>query len=248
MPYSRALTIASSGLRRPVPGFQADLKAFAAAVLSRPQRDRPLTAQNTAAVTAIHELPPDFIRAAARRRLRGHRCRRGGRRGVLFSPRRSSRPWPDFLEGTACRWSSIPLMVASSGAQLLEDEAARGARRAPVPLATVVTPNQDEATRSSAPATDEQAERLVELGARAAIVTGGGQGDWLYDGALTLIGRRRSQARLTAPACTHSAVLAARLARGIHSARRRPTQLWPLQTQAKTASTTSGRARAPSTS
>ena len=68
-----------------------------------------------------------------------------------------------------------PVMVSSSGARLLEDDAVDTLVDRLFPLATVVTPNADEATAlvgAADPAA--QARRLVELGAAAAIVTGGG--------------------------------------------------------------------------
>ena len=58
----RALTIATSDSGGGA-GIQADLKAFAAAGVHGSSALVALTAQNTTAVTAVHELPPDFIRA-----------------------------------------------------------------------------------------------------------------------------------------------------------------------------------------
>ena len=88
------------------------------------------------------------------------------------------------------------------------------------PLATVVTPNLDEATALAGPgAPAELAERLVELGAAAAIVTGGhGEAavDHLFDGETHSRSRSRgTTSRAThGSGCTHSATLAALLARG----------------------------------
>ena len=78
-----------------------------------------------------------------------------------------------------------PVMVASSGARLLQEDAVEALVARLFPLATVVTPNEVEAEASSATArSGELAERLVELGAPAAIVTGGhGEPvDHLFDG------------------------------------------------------------------
>src|SRR6059036_1787744 len=58
----RALTIASSDSGGGA-GIQADLKAFAAAGCHGMSAIVALTAQNTAGVTAIHELPPEFVTA-----------------------------------------------------------------------------------------------------------------------------------------------------------------------------------------
>ena len=80
-------------------------------------------------------------------------------------------------------------MIASSGAQLLQDDAVETLVGRLFPLATVVTPNLPEAealTGLAGASRRELAERLVELGAAAAIVTGGhGEHavDHLFDGA-----------------------------------------------------------------
>src|SRR5881396_988509 len=58
----RALTIASSDSGGGA-GIQADLKAFAAAGCHGMSAIVALTAQNTVGVTAVHEAPPDVIRA-----------------------------------------------------------------------------------------------------------------------------------------------------------------------------------------
>ena len=59
-PPPRVLTIASSDSGGGA-GIQADLKAFAAAGCHGMSAIVALTAQNTAGVTAIHELPPEFV-------------------------------------------------------------------------------------------------------------------------------------------------------------------------------------------
>jgi hydroxymethylpyrimidine/phosphomethylpyrimidine kinase len=117
-----------------------------------------------------------------------------------------------------------PVMVASSGAKLLRDDAVEALVRRVFPLATVVTPNLLEARMlTGSPAgvlRKELAERLVELGARAAIVTGGhGEDavDHLFDGRVHVeIPVERLDSGATHGAgCTHSATLAAGLAKGL---------------------------------
>jgi hydroxymethylpyrimidine/phosphomethylpyrimidine kinase len=113
-----------------------------------------------------------------------------------------------------------PVMVASSGARLLEEDAVQTLVVRLFPLAAVVTPNLAEAEALAGPGTKrELAERLVELGAPAAIVTGGhGEPvDQLFDGRRHVeIPVERHDVRATHGAgCTHSATLAALLARGL---------------------------------
>ena len=114
-----------------------------------------------------------------------------------------------------------PVMVASSGAQLLEDAAAGALVGELFPLATVITPNLLEARAlaggDGSPA--ELAERLHELGAPAVIVTGGHTPDavdHLFDGRahLGIPVDRHPVAATHGAGCTHSATLAALLARG----------------------------------
>jgi hydroxymethylpyrimidine/phosphomethylpyrimidine kinase len=213
MSTARALTIASSDSGGGA-GIQADLKAFAAAGCHGMSAIVALTAQNTTAVTAIHELPPAFIRAQLDAVFEDIGVD-AAKTGMLFS-RAVIEAVADFLEAHRVPLVVDPVMVASSGAQLLEDDAVEALVTRLFPLATVVTPNQDEATALVGEARPgEQAKRLVELGTRAAIVTGSGQGDWLYDGELTLINADRVEGPTHGSGCTHSATLAAGLARGV---------------------------------
>jgi len=202
-------------------GIQADLKAFAAAGVHGTSALVALTAQNTAAVTAVHELPPDFIRAQLDA-IWDDIGVDAVKTGMLFS-RRIIETVAEWLDGRGIPLVVDPVMIASSGAQLLQDDAVEVLVRRLFPLATVVTPNLPEAERLTglAGASRRQlARRLVELGAGAALVTGGHGAtavDHLYDGHDDF---ELPVERLDVPAthgagCTHSATLAALLARGL---------------------------------
>ena len=180
-----------------------------------------LTAQNTTGVTAVHELPPDFIRA----QLDAVFSDLGvdaAKTGMLFS-RTIIETVAELLERRPIPLVVDPVLVASSGAQLLQDDAVETLISRLFPLATVVTPNLPEAeTLTGLPGAPrrELAERLVELGAAAALVTGGhGEPavDHLFDGREHVelpVGRVEIPATHGA-GCTHSATLAALLARGL---------------------------------
>ena len=216
----RALTIATSDSGGGA-GIQADLKAFAAAGAHGTSALVALTAQNTAAVTAVHELPPDFIRAQLDAVFDDIGVD-AAKTGMLFS-RPIIETVAEFLERHPVPLVVDPVLIASSGAQLLQDDAVETLIGRLFPLATVVTPNVPEAEAltgmAGAPRRD-LAVRLVELGAGAALVTGGhGETavDHLFDGREHL---ELPVARYDVPAthgagCTHSATLTALLARGL---------------------------------
>jgi hydroxymethylpyrimidine/phosphomethylpyrimidine kinase len=215
----RALTIASSDSGGGA-GIQADLKAFAAAGCHGTSAIVALTAQNTTAVTAIHELPPEFVRAQLDA-IFGDIGVDAAKTGMLFS-RPIVEAVADFLEAHPVPLVVDPVMVASSGAKLLEDGAVEVLVARLFPLATVVTPNLPEAQALTGMDVEDRralAERLHELGAKAVLVTGGhGEHpiDHLFDGEVHVeIPVRYADVAATHGAgCTHSATLAALLARG----------------------------------
>jgi hydroxymethylpyrimidine/phosphomethylpyrimidine kinase len=118
------------------------------------------------------------------------------------------------------------VMVAKGGARLLDDEAVAMLRERLLPLATIVTPNVPEAEaltglsiRTTADL-ERAAVRLIELGARAALVKGGHLSgpavDVLNDGQTTIhLSAPRLDTRHThGTGCTLSSAIAARLALG----------------------------------
>jgi hydroxymethylpyrimidine/phosphomethylpyrimidine kinase len=216
----RCITIAGSDSGGGA-GIQADLKAFAAAGTHGMSAIVALTAQNTREVTAVHEVPPWFVRAQLDA-VAGDIGIDAAKTGMLFS-RAIIETVADWLEEHPLPLVVDPVMVASSGARLLEDDAVEVLVRRLFPLATVVTPNLLEAralTASDTVLQAELAEALVGLGAPAALVTGGhGEepADHLFDGNehYEIPFERRDAAATHGAGCTHSATLAALLARGL---------------------------------
>jgi hydroxymethylpyrimidine/phosphomethylpyrimidine kinase len=215
----RCLTIATSDSGGGA-GVQADLKAFAAAGCHGMSALVALTAQNTVGVTAIQELPPQFVTA----QLEAVFADIGvdaAKTGMLFS-RQLVETVADFLESQAVPLVVDPVMVSSSGARLLENDAVETLVGRLFPLATVVTPNLGEAqVLAGVDRQDkaELAERIHALGAPAVIVTGGHGApvDHFFDGQEHFeIPIERHDAGATHGAgCTHSATLCAGLARGL---------------------------------
>ena len=215
-----ALTIASSDSGGGA-GIQADLKAFAAAGVHGSTAIVALTAQNTVGVDAVFEVPPEFVRAQLDA-VWDDIGVDAAKTGMLFS-RTIIDAVADWLEEHPVPLVVDPVMVASSGARLLEDDAVASLVSRIFPLATVVTPNVPEAraiTACDKLSQAQLAEKLVALGAPAALVTGGHADepvDHLFDGVAHYEIRvdRHNRAATHGAGCTHSATLAALLARGL---------------------------------
>ena len=225
-PVPRCLTIAGSDSGGGA-GIQADLKAFAAAGCHGSTAIVALTAQNTTGVTDVLEVPPAFVRAQLEAV-----CSDIGvdaaKTGMLFSAP-IVETVADFLAEHPVPLVVDPVLIATSGARLLKDDAVETLVGRLFPLATVVTPNLPEAealTGLTASGTGlslslrELAERLHELGAPAVIVTGGHGADpvdHVFDGAahVEIPIERHDVAATHGAGCTHSATLAALLARGL---------------------------------
>jgi hydroxymethylpyrimidine/phosphomethylpyrimidine kinase len=177
-----------------------------------------LTAQNTLGVTAVQELPPTFVEAQLQAVFDDIGVD-AAKTGMLFS-RELIDTAADFLGAHPVPLVVDPVMVASSGARLLQDDAVQSLVDRLFPLATVVTPNfpEAEALAGRSGSGSELAERIHELGARAVIVTGGhGEDavDHLFDGQehVEIEVQRHEVAATHGAGCTHSATLAALLAR-----------------------------------
>jgi hydroxymethylpyrimidine/phosphomethylpyrimidine kinase len=216
----RVLTIASSDSGGGA-GIQADLKAFARCGAHGMSAIVALTAQNTLGVTAIHELPPAFVRAQIDTVLDDIGAD-AAKTGMLFSAGLIEA----VAEALAPRRLPLvvdPVMVASSGSRLLLEDAAETLVKQLFPLATVVTPNLPEAQALTRMATDDRAalaERLAAMGAPAVLVTGGHGSDpvdHLFDGSahIPIPVLRHPVAATHGAGCTHSAALAAGLAAGL---------------------------------
>jgi len=216
----RVLTIASSDSGGGA-GIQADLKAFARCGAHGMSAIVALTAQNTLGVTAIAEQSAGFVREQIKTVLDDIGAQ-AAKTGMLFSSA-IIEAVADELDGRGLPLVVDPVMVASSGSRLLLPEAVATLTGRLFPLATVVTPNLPEAQALTGLATEDRsvlAERLVAMGASAALVTGGHgaePADHLFDGRhhLSIPVERHDIAATHGAGCTHSAALAAGLAAGL---------------------------------
>ena len=219
MPVPRCLTITGSDSGGGA-GIQADLKAFARAGCYGQSVIVALTAQNTLGVTAVHETPPDVVRAQLEAALSDIGAD-AAKTGMLFSGP-IIETVADVLSEEPLPLVVDPVMVSATGARLLQRDAVDALVARLFPLATVVTPNHHEAEElaGGSGSKRELAERIHALGATAVVVTGGHGDeavDWLFDGREHVaIPVERVPAGATHGAgCTHSATLTAMLARGL---------------------------------
>jgi len=209
-------------------GIQADLKAFSALGVYGASVIAALTAQNTRGVTAIHDVPPDFVRAQMDA-VFSDLAVDAVKIGMLSVPE-TIRAVADGLNAFGVgRIVLDPVMIAQSGDPLITPEAIDTLRDVLVPMATVITPNLPEAARllNAEPAAGEvemraQGERLMALGPKAVLMKGGhGEGaesvDLLItgDGVVRLAARRIDTQNTHGTGCTLSSAITAGMARGL---------------------------------
>ncbi len=220
-----ALTIAGSDSSGGA-GLQADLKTFEAHGVFGATAITLITAQNTRGVDAIELLPPALV-VAQIDAVVGDLDVAAIKLGALGRA--------DIIDAVAERLTRLrgtplvvdPVMVSKHGHPLLDDVSAARLVERIVPLATVLTPNRHEAAAMVGYAVDDpaSAERaaaeLLQLGARAVVVTGGGAGgDDVIDVVATADGVRRAPTprlgsdNVHGSGCTFAAAIASRLALG----------------------------------
>jgi hydroxymethylpyrimidine/phosphomethylpyrimidine kinase len=216
-------------------GIQADLKTFSALGVYGASVITALTAQNSKGVSAIHEVPREFVAAQI---------------DAVFSDLPVGAVKIGMLANSAVieavaaglkRWNQTnvvldPVMIATSGARLLQPRAVDVLRRVLVPFAAVITPNLPEAADllDCPPAKSEtemrdQAQRLLALGARAVLIKGGHahgptSADLFVDAtdSIRLAAPRFATKNTHGTGCTLSSAIAAGLAKGhdLHDAMR----------------------------
>ena len=202
-------------------GIQADLKAFARCGAHGMTAITAITAQSTAGVAAVYPLPPEAIVAQVRAVAEdiGVDAVKIGMLGNVETIEAVDRAL-DLVGDVPVVLD--PVMVAESGAILLEEEARDSLVSRMVPRATVVTPNLPEArVLAGEPELDGEAlARAVRaLGAGAVVVTGGHReeaADLFFDGEefAVIAGERHPDGGAHGSGCTHSSALAAYLALG----------------------------------
>ena len=200
-------------------GIQADLKVFAALGVHGMTAITALTAQHTRGVEGVHVVPPAFVRAqidAVARDIGVDVAKVG-----MLATADTVVVVADALLALGCPIVVDPVMVATSGAQLLSPDAVDALRRRLLPGAAVVTPNLAEArVLADDPSLDARAAAVEvhALGEAAVVVTGGDEDgvDWFCDrdGTTPIDGPFHASRASHGSGCTHAAALAVYLARG----------------------------------
>ena len=224
-PVAKCLSIAGSDSGGGA-GIQADLKAFARCGVHGMTAITAITAQNTVAVTAVAPVAPEIIVAQVEAVVSDI-----GVDAVKVGMLADEPTIDAVLRGLDLTGAAPvvvdPVMVAESGAELLDGGARAAVIERVLPRATVVTPNLAEARALSglgeAASAEELATAILALGPEAVIVTGGHSDDGvdlLLDahGAIRIGGPRYPARAAHGSGCTHSSALAAFLARGVELA------------------------------
>jgi hydroxymethylpyrimidine/phosphomethylpyrimidine kinase len=167
-----ALTIAGSDSGGGA-GIQADLKAFARCGVHGMTAVTAVTVQNTTGVAAVHLLPPEVVRAQVRAVAAdiGVDAVKVGMVGSAEIARAVAQALAALPEGTPVVVD--PVMVAESGATLLEEDAQRVLVEELVPRATVLTPNLPEARALAETGTDSGDTRSARIPETASAASGG---------------------------------------------------------------------------
>ena len=224
MLIAKALTIAGSDSGGGA-GIQADLKTFSAFRVFGMSVITAVTAQNSLGVQGIENLPPAFVALQLRSVLSDFGAG-AAKCGMLSTAPIIEAVAATLRDDPVEKLVVDPVMVAKSGAALLQPDARQALIERVLPLALVVTPNLPEAESlagipvASRPDMEEAARRIHRLGPRYVLVKGGhlkGDAiDLLWNGkAFTAFSVARIDSGNThGTGCTFSAAIAAGLARG----------------------------------
>ncbi|MFQ5657370.1 MAG: bifunctional hydroxymethylpyrimidine kinase/phosphomethylpyrimidine kinase, partial [Candidatus Methylomirabilales bacterium] len=220
----RALTIAGSDSGGGA-GIQADLKTFSAFQVYGLSVLTAITAQNTVGVQGVETLPPDFVTLQIRSVLSDIGAD-AGKTGMLATKEIVEAVADGVREFQLPNLVMDPVMVSATGHRLLDEDAVE-ALRTLLPLATVVTPNLDEAAilcgekMADLDGMKEAARTIRALGPEYVLVKGGHLFgpkifDVLYDGRDFQVWEppKIATENTHGSGCTLSAAIAAGLAKG----------------------------------
>ena len=220
----KALTIAGSDSSGGA-GIQADLKTMTLNGVFAMSAITALTAQNTEGVTDIMEVTPEFLKEQIDAVFTDIRPE-SVKIGMVASPELISAIAERLTFYDAKNIVLDPVMVATSGARLIKEEAIETLKEKLMPLATVVTPNIPEAEIlsnmkiSTVEDMEKAAEKIGRENSCAVLLKGGHSindaNDLLYEnGKITWFkGKRINNPNTHGTGCTLSSAIASNLAKG----------------------------------
>ena len=219
-----ALTIAGSDSSGGA-GIQADIKTMTANGVYAMSAITALTAQNTTGVTGIMEVTPEFL-ALQLEAVFTDIVPDAVKTGMVSSGELICTISETLKKYQAKNIVVDPVMVATSGAKLISDEAIEILKRELLPLATVITPNIPEAEVLSGMTIQNEedminaAKRIYEEYHCNVLCKGGHQindaNDLLYrdGGYVWFKGKRINNPNTHGTGCTLSSAIASNLAKG----------------------------------
>lgn len=218
-----ALTIAGSDSSGGA-GIQADLKTFLANGVYGMSVVTALTAQNTCGVRSVLNATENFLRDQLDAVFEDI-FPDAVKIGMVSSARLIEVIADGLTRHGAANIVVDPVMVATSGARLIDEDAVKILRTRLFPLATIITPNIPEleviiGKKISSPADMELAAEKIFDDFGCAVLAKGGHGlsdadDFLFDGAGTWFrGKRIDTPNTHGTGCTLSSAIAANLAKG----------------------------------
>lgn len=206
-------------------GIQADIKTISSTGCYAMAAITAITAQNTTGVESVEGVTPSMVEAQLRM-VFDDIPPMAVKTGMLYSADIVNTV-ADTLERYKARNIVVdPVMIATSGARLIAEDASDALCRRLLPLATVVTPNRQEAVALSGGATDpdDQIARLRELGCTNILLKGGDDPDSPFstdllvtDGSTDIIELKADRVRTEnthGTGCTLSSAIASFLALG----------------------------------
>lgn len=225
MKIKTALTIAGSDSSGGA-GIQADIKTMTCNGVFAMSAITALTAQNTTGVTAIQEVPPDFLKEQIKDVVTDI-FPDAVKTGMVSSSALIKAIAESIREFNLKNIVVDPVMVATSGAKLISDEAIETLKKELLPLSTVITPNIPEAQVlygseiTSEKEMQDAAEGISKKFNCAVLLKGGHNlndaNDYLFDGTegTWFYGKRIENPNTHGTGCTLSSAIASNLAKGI---------------------------------
>lgn len=225
MKIKTALTIAGSDSSGGA-GIQADIKTMTCNGVFAMSAITALTAQNTTGVTAIQEVPPDFLKEQIKDVVTDI-FPDAVKTGMVSSSALIKTIAESIREFNLKNIVVDPVMVATSGAKLISDEAIETLKKELLPLSTVITPNIPEAqvlygSKITSEKEMQDAAEGISKKFNCAVLLKGGHNlndanDYLFDGTegTWFYGKRIENPNTHGTGCTLSSAIASNLAKGI---------------------------------